>query len=62
MFVSGGVHDVGAQEHWRSLKTDKFLQVLGTQGSILALGDASTVSQVCPSPFNHLCCKDMVYP
>lgn len=35
----------GAQEHWRSLKTDKFLQVLGTQGSILALGDASTVSQ-----------------
>lgn len=37
----------GAQEHWRSLKTDRFLQVQGTNGSILALGDAATVSQVC---------------
>ena len=36
----------GAQEHWKSLKTDKFLQVQGTGGSILAMGDAATVSQV----------------
>ena len=37
----------GAQEHWKSLKTDQFLQVQGTGGTILAMGDAATVAQVC---------------
>ena len=36
----------GEQEHWRALKTDKFLRVAGTDGSVFALGDAATVSQV----------------
>lgn len=44
----------GIQEHWKSLKTDQFLQVQGTGGSILALGDAATVSQVLPSPLPAL--------
>ena len=37
---------VGEQEHWRALKTDKYLRVHGTDGAIFALGDAATVSQV----------------
>ncbi|KAL3145311.1 hypothetical protein ABBQ38_001571 [Trebouxia sp. C0009 RCD-2024] len=41
----------GIQEHWKSLKTDQFLQVQGTGGSILALGDAATVSQ--DTALNH---------
>lgn len=45
----------GLQEHWRSLKTDQFLQVQGTGGSILALGDAATVSQV-PTSACAACC------
>lgn len=36
------------QQHWRSLKTDKYLRVQGTNGSIFALGDAATVEQVRP--------------
>ena len=36
----------GKQEHWRALKTNNRLQVMGTNGSVYALGDASTVSQV----------------
>jgi len=35
----------GKQEHWRALKTDKFLRVNDTNGTVYALGDASTVSQ-----------------
>lgn len=37
---------VGEQEHWRALKTDKYLRVAGTHGTIFSLGDAATVSQV----------------
>lgn len=36
----------GEQEHWRALKTDKYLRVHGTDGAVYALGDAATVSQV----------------
>eukprot|EP00891_Asterochloris_glomerata_P001208 jgi/Astpho2/1208/Aster-08175 len=36
----------GAKEqHWRSLKTNSYLQVKGTDGSIFALGDAATIDQ-----------------
>ncbi|KAL0054534.1 hypothetical protein WJX82_010454 [Trebouxia sp. C0006] len=41
----------GAQEHWKSLKTDQFLQVQGTGGTILAMGDAATVAQ--DTALNH---------
>ncbi|KAK9843346.1 hypothetical protein WJX74_010709 [Apatococcus lobatus] len=35
----------GVQAHWRSLKTNRHLQVQGTNGTIFALGDAATVEQ-----------------
>ena len=55
--------DAGAQEHWKSLKTDQFLQVQGTGGTILAMGDAATVAQVCHMYTICICsllpCKSM---
>lgn len=38
----------GTQTNWRSIVTDTHLQVKGSQGSIFALGDASTIEQVRP--------------
>jgi len=49
-------HGAGAQEHWKSLKTDQFLQVQGTGGTILAMGDAATVAQVCHMHAGRLLC------
>jgi NADH:ubiquinone reductase (non-electrogenic) len=39
------MHELGPQDHWRSLKTNRYLQVTGTDGTIFALGDAATIEQ-----------------
>ena len=36
----------GSQTHFRSIVTDSFLRVRGSQGSIYAIGDAATIEQV----------------
>jgi hypothetical protein len=37
----------GTQTHFRSIVTDQYLRVLGSNGSIFAIGDAATIQQVC---------------
>ena len=37
----------GSQTNWRSIATDAHLRVKGSEGSIYAFGDASTIEQVC---------------
>ena len=37
----------GSQTHFRSIVTDSFLRVRGSEGSIYAIGDAATIEQVC---------------
>lgn len=41
----------GSQTHFRSIVTDGFLRVKGSDGSIFAFGDAATIEQVGP-PFS----------
>ena len=36
----------GTQTHFRSIVTDQFCRVLGSSGSIYAVGDAATIQQV----------------
>ena len=36
----------GSQTHFRSIVTDQFCRVLGSEGSIYAIGDAATIQQV----------------
>jgi len=36
----------GSQTHFRSIVTDAFLRVKGSDGSIYAIGDAATIEQV----------------
>ena len=54
----------GTQDHFRSIVTDQFCRVLGSGGSIYAVGDAATIQQVppritntqrllSPHPFSH---------
>ncbi len=35
----------GSQTHFRSIVTDQYLRVLGSEGSIYAIGDAATIQQ-----------------
>ncbi|EIE19302.1 nucleotide-binding domain-containing protein [Coccomyxa subellipsoidea C-169] len=37
----------GSQTHFRSIVTDQYLRVLGSGGSIYAIGDAATIQQAC---------------
>lgn len=36
----------GVQTHFRSIITDGFLRVKGSEGAIFAIGDAATIEQV----------------
>ena len=36
----------GTQAHFRSIVTDRYLRAVGSDGSIIALGDGATVEQV----------------
>ena len=36
----------GSQTHFRSIVTDQHCRVLGSNGSIYAIGDAATIQQV----------------
>lgn len=36
----------GSQTHFRSIVTDRFMRALGSDGTIIALGDGATVEQV----------------
>ena len=36
----------GSQTHFRSILTDQYCRVLGSEGSIYAIGDAATIQQV----------------
>lgn len=37
----------GTQTHFRSIVTDPYLRAIGSDGTIIALGDGATVEQVC---------------
>jgi len=39
----------GSQTHFRSIITDEFLRVKGSNDSIYAIGDAATIEQVSPA-------------
>lgn len=40
----------GSQTHFRSIITDEYLRVKGSNDSIYAIGDAATIEQVCKVP------------
>ena len=43
----------GSQTHFRSIVTDPYLRVNGSNGSIYAFGDAATIEQVCTKASRH---------
>ena len=43
----------GSQTHFRSIVTDPYLRVNGSNGSIYAFGDAATIQQVCTRANRH---------
>ena len=36
----------GTQTHFRSIVTDEYLRVIGTDGTVFSMGDAATIAQV----------------
>ena len=36
----------GSQENWKALRVDNYMRVKGTRGTVYAIGDAATVTQV----------------
>ena len=36
----------GTQTHFRSIVTDDYLRVIGTDGTVFSMGDAATIAQV----------------
>ncbi len=46
----------GTQGHFRSILTDEHLRVMGSEGTIYAMGDGATIYQVCACCFPCTAC------